>query len=102
MLGKKISDPEISEMDDITWAWHFANWIEDRDEEIKKMRAIGCFIGSFTNPTAAKKIQDSEDNANRIGLSEEEFDASSEYVKKINEEKSKRGKKTRKKLRMKV
>ena len=104
MLGKKINDPEITEMDDITWAWHFASWLEDRDEEIKKMRAMGCFIGSFTNPEAARKIQESEDGSNKVGLSEEEFDASSEYVRKSTEakEKAKTGRKTKKRLRVNV
>lgn len=105
MLGKKVNDPEIVDMDDITWAWHFAGWLEDQEEEIKIMRSFGCFVGSFINPEAARKIQDMDDDKKSIGLSEEEFDASSEYVRKLNEEKEKQektsGKRKKKKLRIK-
>lgn len=101
MLGKTVNDPEIIEMDDIVWTWHFASWLEDQDEKIKTMRSFGCFVGSFINPEAAKKIQDMDDERKNIGLSEEEFEASSEYVRKLNEqkeleEKNTKGKKKRK------
>ena len=103
MLGKKVNDPEITEMDDITWAWHFASWVEDEEEKIKLMRSFGCFVGMFVNPEAARKVQDADDETKKIGLTEEEFDASSEYVKKVNEEKEIRDKekgKRRRKLKI--
>lgn len=99
MLGKKVSDPEIIEIDDITWAWHFASWVESEEEKIKLMRSFGCFVGMFINPEAARKIQDTDDDSKKIGLTEEEFDASSEYVKKINEEKDIKDKESQKRKR---
>ena len=98
MLGKTIKDKEILEMDDITWNWHYSSWIEDKEEEIKLMRNFGCFVGAFMNPEAARKIQQANDDANNVQLSEEEFDAASEFVKKSiekEEEIKKLGKKKR-------
>ena len=106
MLGKTINDKEILEMDDITWNWHYSSWMEDKDEEIKLMRNFGCFVGAFMNPEAARKIQQANDDANNVQLSEEEFDAASDFVRKsIDEEeevKRKLGKKKKGKRRLNI
>jgi hypothetical protein len=101
MLGKKVNDPEIVEMDDVTWAWHYASWLEDERDKAKMMRAFGCFMGSFVNPEAARRIQNMDDNNKQVGLTEEEFDKSCEYVKKSNEIADKQRGKKRKKLKIK-
>ena len=98
MLGKKVNDPEIVEMDDITWTWHYASWLEEREERVKMMRSFGCFVGGFFNAKAARQIQEMDDESKKIGVSEEEFDAASEYVRKSGEERDKIKKKRNKKL----
>lgn len=105
MLGKKVNDPEIVDIDELTWAWHYASWLEDEEEKIKLIRNTGCFVGSFFNPEAARKIQDSEDEDKNIQISEEDFDKSLEYVKKDiakkEKEKADSGKKKKKQFRIK-
>ena len=97
MLGKTINDPEISKMDDITWNWHYESWIEDQEEEMKKMKNFGCFVGAFWNPTAAKKIQSSESGEGSVELSDEDFEATLKFVKDSNIEKERIEKSTKKK-----
>ena len=47
-------------MDDITWSWFYASWLEKREEKTKFAKSLGCFIGSFFNPAAAKEISEVE------------------------------------------
>jgi hypothetical protein len=93
MFGRELTDPIIQEMDDVTRQWYFYNWLEDQNEEGKKMKDFGCFIGSFTNAEMARKIHGS-DGDKRYDLDDDEFDKSLEFVKesleKIDKEKGKR------------
>lgn len=103
MLGKKVNDPEIVDMDDITWSWHLASWLEDKAEKTKFMKSFGTFVGGFYNPEMARKVQDADNNENNIELSEEDEKASMEYVKKSIKEKEELEKNTgKKKKRLKI
>ncbi len=104
LFGKKPTDPEIMDMDDITWSWFYASWLEKREEKTKFAKSLGCFIGSFFNPAAAKQIQDADDGNNAYSLSDDEFDASTEYVKNMIEEQKKNEKQEgkRKKRKLKI
>jgi hypothetical protein len=70
-------------MDDITFNWYFYSWLEDREEEVKKMKDFGCFVGAFWNAEMAKKVSESEDGVARrengkYSSTDEEFEKLSE------------------------
>jgi len=97
MFGKELTDPVIKDMDDITKQWYFYNWLEDQNEEGKKMKDFGCFVGSFTNAEMARKIHGDADK--KYELDDEEFEKSLEYVEKsIKESDRNKGKKKRRKI----
>jgi len=66
------------------WNYLYAQWLEEREEEIKIMRSFGCFVGAFFNPEAARSIQNKDNEESNVKLSEDEFDAASDYVIKSN------------------
>jgi hypothetical protein len=68
----------------------YESWIDEIDDELKKMRRFGCFVGSFSNPAAARKIQQTEDNENTRELDDEDYNKSLDYVKNYKDKKNTR------------
>lgn len=77
-----MTDPEIAEMDDWLLAWYYAQWIEELDEETRKLKDFGTFVGGFSNPELANKIRDAENNTREV--SDEDFEKAFEYVTEYN------------------
>ena len=70
-------------MDPVLRLWYFENWIMDQKEKIEIAKNHAFLLGSFWNPEAAKNLMDDENN---IKLSDEEFEASLDIVRKSREE----------------
>jgi len=86
MYGCEPTDPRIANMDDVTRTWMYFSWLESQSEENLKLRKVGCLIGSFWNPQAAKEILGVDDGS-KISTTEDEFEAAFEkYVRKPREE----------------
>ena len=47
------------------WLWMYVSWIEDQNQKHKFARDYSVFLGSFSNPQAAKQIAK---NSLAIGL----------------------------------
>ena len=87
-------------MDDYTYSWLFASWIQNQDDEVEKMKSFGCFVGAFWNPEQARKI--SGQGISSYESSDEDFDKTTELIRKYNESKLGAGlNKKRRKLRLK-
>ena len=77
-------------------AYLYETWIFEQEEEAELRRREIIFLGSFSNPEAARRIAKSEEPDHES--SDEEFDKAAEGVReKILEADSNKGKKKRKK-----
>jgi len=84
-------------MDDITYCYLYNSWQQKQEDEMKKMKLFGCFVGSFWNAEMARKIQQEDDGNKNRKLSDEEFQKALDYVEKEGEEYDKRKEKVNKK-----
>jgi len=57
----------------------YTSWIKDQEDDYNKWKDFSIFLGSFTNPEAAKKML----NTNSIDISDEQFN---ENTKKLFEQ----------------
>lgn len=58
---KKLPDDEfIIDMNPITKLWLYESWLYDKERKISEDRDLGIFIGSFSNPEAAKKMYEGD------------------------------------------
>jgi hypothetical protein len=100
MRGCFPDDPELENMDPIMRAWMFYNWIEDYNDENKLLENQGYLIGSFTNPELVQKMLGI--GSNEITSSDEEFEETSRKImemnKKLDEEKNKKTRKRKRKI----
>ena len=74
------NDPKVTEMNDAVKTWIFYSWIEDRSEQTTLLKNLGCLVGSFWNPEAAKKMLGINDGKD-VSVSDEDFEKSIEVVK---------------------
>ena len=72
----------LDEMEPAEKALMFYSWLEDYEEKNEMIKNHGYLVGSFINPEAVKKMLDSTN----ISVSDEEFDATSEEIRRVNEE----------------
>jgi len=87
-------------MDEFTKQWFFYSWIENKEEKVKFMKDLGCFIGSFYNQDMAQKIRDM-DNSKKYDSGEEGFEMATKLIGdsiKNNKTKPKSVRKRRKKI----
>lgn len=68
-------------MDEWTWAWMYQSWLQDQEDQNKLYKDFAVFLGSFTNWEMAQKLSKEDD----IASSDEDFEKSTENVKKISE-----------------
>lgn len=78
--GKLPDDTYYDEIDPLLRLWLYESWIHEQQLELKRDRALGILIGSFTDPDAAQKMMKRE-NPDFVA-SEEEHD---EAFKQIHE-----------------
>ncbi len=57
-------------------------WNNKENDKVKLLKDFGCFLGSFWNPEAARKIQSKEDTTS-VEVNEDEFDKAGEYLEKV-------------------
>jgi len=79
MFRCEPDDPRITEMDDIKKTWMYYSWLESQGEENLRLRRLGCLIGSFWNPEAAKEMLGI--GVNKVAVSDEQFEKSIEFVR---------------------
>jgi hypothetical protein len=86
------NDPKIAEMDDLIKTWMFFSWLEDKDEEHNLFKNLGCLIGYFWNPKAAREML-GYNEGEKISVSEEDFDKSVKYVETYKKDSTKKRRK---------
>ncbi len=64
-------------MDPVQKLWFFEHWVQTQKDNIELAKNHAYLLGSFSNPEAVKNLLDT----NRVELSEEEWDQSSEMVR---------------------
>ena len=67
-------------IDPALYLWMFYQWVQDQDKQATLARQLAIFIGSFTNPEAAKKIQKADDPD--FAMTDDGFDALTEKIEK--------------------
>lgn len=73
-------------------------WVSKNNDEVKLLKDFGCFVGSFWNPEAARKIQN-KDGSTNVEIDDEQFEKTGNYLEKLVEEEfKKKTKKNKKKL----
>lgn len=77
-------------MDDITYCYLYNSWMQKQEDELKKLKMFGCFVGSFWNGEMARKIQNEDDGNKNRKLDDDEFQKTLDYIEKENEEYDKR------------
>jgi hypothetical protein len=77
-FGKNLDDPFFDKMNPYLKRLLFELWINEQNDEMEKLRSFGIFVGSFSNPEAAKQMNQM-DNPD-FNLSDEEFDQSFNIV----------------------
>jgi len=77
-FGKNLDDPYFDNMNPYLKRLLFELWIDEQNTEMEKLRRFGIFVGSFSNPEAAKQMNEI-DNPD-FNLSDEEFDQSFNIV----------------------
>jgi hypothetical protein len=71
-------DPRIVNMDPVQKRWMYENWVADQNDEIELAKNHAYLLASFSNPEAVKKIM----KGNDYESTEEEFEESTEIVRK--------------------
>ena len=69
----------IVEMDPVLKLWLFNNWLQDQDDDVEITKNHAYLLGSFINPEAISKILG---DSNKFESTDEDFDKSSELVRK--------------------
>lgn len=54
--GRLPDDPWYDEIDPLLRLWLHESWVHKQEMELKRDRALGILIGSFTDPDAAQKM----------------------------------------------
>jgi hypothetical protein len=72
----------IEDLEPIEKLYLFEQWVQDRREKAESQRHLALFIGSFTNPEAAKRILDAE--ANTYASDDTEFELLSQRIHQAN------------------
>jgi len=80
--GKNPDDPEITNMNPVQKLWMYEHWLEDHREQIELAKNHAYLLASFWNPEAVKSIVD---DSGKHYTTDEEFEESSNLVKKMNE-----------------
>lgn len=62
----------------MVWLWMYMSWIEDQNQKHKFARDYSVFLGSFSNPEAAKKMHKIDDPD--YALSDDEWEESWQRV----------------------
>ena len=68
-------------MDPVQKRWMYENWIADQIDEAELAKNHAYLLASFSNPEAVKKVM----KGNDYESTEEEFEESSEIVRKARE-----------------
>src|SRR5690606_34065202 len=81
--NKSPDDPYFEEMNEWMWMWMYQSWLQDQEDEFKKLKDFSTFVGSFSNPEMAQNII-KRDNPDHIAT-EQDDETSIENLKKIDE-----------------
>jgi len=71
-------------MDSGEWLWMYQSWLQDQEDQQELLDNQSIFIGSFSNPEAARKIIKSKNPD--YETDEEDLDKLSEQIVKRNKE----------------
>lgn len=96
MFSCEPDDEKIEEMEPLKKLWMFHNWIADQTDDAELAKNTAYLIGSFFNPEAVKKLTN---EGNTVHTStDEEFDRSTDIVRRAAVQSKKSLKRKRKKL----
>ena len=75
--------------------WFYYSWLEDKEEESKKLKSLGCLIGSFWNPQGAKELMG--EGVRKFESNDKDFEAAWQLVQKSENKNNKKRPSKRKK-----
>ncbi len=91
-----MSDPFFEEMDPVEKIVMYYNWLEDKKDNYDLAKHHGILIGSFINPEMAMKM--SGEGSTNFKSTDDEFEESTNIIKKEKELEKIQTKRKRKKL----